>query len=194
MDKWTIQQTVDLNDPESIVDARAIPLGLDDYRAHDWRVTIQSSGAPADLSGYGARVFYTVESGDTYVGSATVDGHIVTATVPQAVYQVPGQATATLKLYQGATESEKYMTVAIRTFSVLGDEYRRVYATEGVLVDYTDLVQRVSELETLVSKLEASAGMRSIRLEDIENLYIQPTTPTVAEYPGLQTGDIWIKT
>lgn len=149
---WIIEQRVDL----SAAPANDVPvcelMFPGDNLAHEWRISVYNGNEPADIAGGSVAAYFTRYDRLTVLVAGTISGNVITITLPQECYAVPGPVEAGVRY----TKNNAKTTVAHRWFDVL-----KRYETDStidpgeVIPDIDDLLNMVENMEYCVRYDEA---------------------------------------
>lgn len=151
--RWTINQRVDLTEPNKIDTRIAARLFVGDDRAHSWKVNVMDSGTPADLQGATIEAYVNRPDGVTVNVGGVASGNAVEAVLPREAYEVPGVAYANMKI---VGESGEVITVASA----------RMLVEQG---PYSQFIDPQKNLEVLAIAMNLMYAEFDARIRDLES-------------------------
>ncbi len=135
--------TQDLRDPLHVHSCDSL-LFTGDNLSTTISVTVLDGGAAAQLSG-GALCHAIRTDGDTVAFPGTVSGNVVSATLPQSCFAVPGPLAILLRVVDGSVRT----TVFKGYFTV-------ERSSTDTIVDPGDVIPDISDLLSMLSRMEAA--------------------------------------
>lgn len=151
--RWTIDQQVDLTEPNKIDTKIAARLFVGDDRAHSWKVNVMDSGNPADLQGATVEAYVNRPDGVTVNVGGAVSENVAAAVFPREAYEVPGVIHANMKI---VGQSGEVITVASA----------RMLVEQG---PYSEFIDPQKNLEVLAIAMNLMYTEFDARIRDLES-------------------------
>ena len=147
MDNWIIAQSVDLGygSYAPVIWPNALML-YGDGQAHTWRVSVNSGGAPVDLTGYTINGYFQRADGVTVMVTGTATANMATVTLDSTCYAQAGDLIAVLRMTDG------HATVTISR--VL---FRVQHGVGSQIVDPGEVIPNIDLLLAQIARIEAAA-------------------------------------
>lgn len=114
MDNWQINQTIDLVLQKETEKTAFASASVGDRLAHNWNVTVLSSGQPVNLGGATIDVYMKRNDGATVYYLGHYAGNVATVTMPPEVYAIAGTVSGVMKIAKdGITLSAAFVKITV---------------------------------------------------------------------------------
>lgn len=146
MQKWTINQRIDLSMPNKIDSKIAARLVVGDNKAHGWSVSVYDGSSEVNVTSASVSAYFNRPDGKAVMVKGTAQNNVATVTLPSECYAFPGVMTGIMKI---TSTDASVATMAVSRFIVESGAF-------GEIVDPGDVVPNLDELLAQLAKLESA--------------------------------------
>ncbi len=159
MANWVLRRRVDLKGI-GVQTPGMLNAVTGDARAHTWEVELNSSNAPADLTGYSAYA-KVIRYGETIEIPATITGNVVSAILPQACYAYEGTHPCLMRIVNTSTGASVVVDAVLLT---VGPGETSVAVDPGTVVPNIDtLLAQIAAMEAATSEANDAAALANAK-------------------------------